>query len=578
MSGSVGIAVIVAAILVCLGAGAYVMRLAKRRKSTQAEPAAVSEGRLAVVESTVVDPERRLLLVRCDNVEHLILVGGPADVVVENDVHRNRLGGRSMSRPFGGSASLSRGSHAGHDDGDAHAPEHPPAAASAEVKPLEPKRAHGNPPEAPPVVAAAPRLALAPVPAPASHANGKNGAAAPTVAAPSRVAPAAPSGRGGAEKPRRLEPKPAATVKAEEPSEARGAKLRLETSDQQFGRRDSAASPPRRAPHVQVAPAATTQPDAALRAEPVGLRPGAAPAAESRKPHEGADAGGLPAAQVPWPEADSIENEIVRALRVTPSPPLAQNGAQRSTDAPAAAKKAGDHPTTLGDLAERLEEALAREVRSAGQTRERLDLDLDAFAFEAEKPAEVAPPKAAPERKAESAPAKPAAPQPGGAKPTTASEPAPASVPDPAAVTTALAKPAPQPAKAASAESAKAAAPVPEPAKAPPSAPAPQPAAAKAAPPAPPPAVAKAAPPPEAAKTAPPAPGPAKAAAPAPAPAKIMAPAPEPEPRREPPAPAEHRQEEAPVINLSARRREPADPLEDEMARLLGELAGDTKR
>jgi hypothetical protein len=57
-----------------------------------------------------------------------------------------------------------------------------------------------------------------------------------------------------------------------------------------------------------------------------------------------------------------------------------------------------------------------------------------------------------------------------------------------------------------------------------------------------------------------------------------MAPAPEPEPRREPPAPAEHRQEEAPVINLSARRREPADPLEDEMARLLGELAGDTKR
>jgi hypothetical protein len=31
------------------------------------------------------------------------------------------------------------------------------------------------------------------------------------------------------------------------------------------------------------------------------------------------------------------------------------------------------------------------------------------------------------------------------------------------------------------------------------------------------------------------------------------------------------------VISLNARRRESADSLEDEMARLLGELTGDTK-
>jgi hypothetical protein len=31
------------------------------------------------------------------------------------------------------------------------------------------------------------------------------------------------------------------------------------------------------------------------------------------------------------------------------------------------------------------------------------------------------------------------------------------------------------------------------------------------------------------------------------------------------------------VISLNARRREASDPLEDEMARLLGELTGDTK-
>jgi hypothetical protein len=43
------------------------------------------------------------------------------------------------------------------------------------------------------------------------------------------------------------------------------------------------------------------------------------------------------------------------------------------------------------------------------------------------------------------------------------------------------------------------------------------------------------------------------------------------EPRRE-------RQDDAPVIDLNSRRREPIDPLEDEMARLLGELTGDTSR
>jgi flagellar protein FliO/FliZ len=46
--------------------------------------------RLAVVDSLVVDPKRTLLIVRRDNVEHLILTGGPADVVVESGIpHRD---------------------------------------------------------------------------------------------------------------------------------------------------------------------------------------------------------------------------------------------------------------------------------------------------------------------------------------------------------------------------------------------------------------------------------------------------------------------------------------------------------
>ncbi|MDB5472836.1 MAG: hypothetical protein JWP99_139 [Devosia sp.] len=39
--------------------------------------------RLSVVDSLALDPKRHLLIVRRDNVEHLILVGGPQDVVIE---------------------------------------------------------------------------------------------------------------------------------------------------------------------------------------------------------------------------------------------------------------------------------------------------------------------------------------------------------------------------------------------------------------------------------------------------------------------------------------------------------------
>src|SRR5215468_2533953 len=39
--------------------------------------------RLAVVDATAVDGQRRLVLIRRDNVEHLLMIGGRADIVVE---------------------------------------------------------------------------------------------------------------------------------------------------------------------------------------------------------------------------------------------------------------------------------------------------------------------------------------------------------------------------------------------------------------------------------------------------------------------------------------------------------------
>jgi hypothetical protein len=44
--------------------------------------------RLAVIDAAAVDGRRRLVLVRRDNVEHLLMIGGPTDVVVELNIVR----------------------------------------------------------------------------------------------------------------------------------------------------------------------------------------------------------------------------------------------------------------------------------------------------------------------------------------------------------------------------------------------------------------------------------------------------------------------------------------------------------
>ena len=41
------------------------------------------EPRLAVMEHALVDRQRTLVLIRRDDVEHLIMTGGPVDVVIE---------------------------------------------------------------------------------------------------------------------------------------------------------------------------------------------------------------------------------------------------------------------------------------------------------------------------------------------------------------------------------------------------------------------------------------------------------------------------------------------------------------
>src|SRR5579885_1008100 len=44
--------------------------------------------RLAVIDAANVDGRRRLVLIRRDNTEHLLMIGGPTDVVIEPNIVR----------------------------------------------------------------------------------------------------------------------------------------------------------------------------------------------------------------------------------------------------------------------------------------------------------------------------------------------------------------------------------------------------------------------------------------------------------------------------------------------------------
>jgi flagellar protein FliO/FliZ len=54
--------------------------------------------RLAVIDAAAVDGRRRLVLVRRDNVEHLLMIGGPTDIVVEPNIVR-AMPGRDQMAP-----------------------------------------------------------------------------------------------------------------------------------------------------------------------------------------------------------------------------------------------------------------------------------------------------------------------------------------------------------------------------------------------------------------------------------------------------------------------------------------------
>lgn len=81
---------IVVAVIVVLGLLALAFWLLRRFGGGRLGGGATRgrQPRLAVIDQASVDSRRRLVLIRRDNVEHLLIIGGPSDVVVEQNIVR----------------------------------------------------------------------------------------------------------------------------------------------------------------------------------------------------------------------------------------------------------------------------------------------------------------------------------------------------------------------------------------------------------------------------------------------------------------------------------------------------------
>jgi flagellar protein FliO/FliZ len=94
------------AVLALIGVAAWlVRRFAGNRIG--ANPNRGRMPRLAVIDAAAVDGRRSLVLVRRDNIEHLLMIGGPTDIVVEPNIVR-ATAGRDQIAPRPGAEPLPR--------------------------------------------------------------------------------------------------------------------------------------------------------------------------------------------------------------------------------------------------------------------------------------------------------------------------------------------------------------------------------------------------------------------------------------------------------------------------------------
>jgi flagellar protein FliO/FliZ len=85
-------------VLVLIVLGVWLLKLVFNASSNVARG---RNRRLSIVDTMPLDPKRQLIIVRRDNVEHLILTGGPQDVVVETGIPVEEIpAGQTSRRPL----------------------------------------------------------------------------------------------------------------------------------------------------------------------------------------------------------------------------------------------------------------------------------------------------------------------------------------------------------------------------------------------------------------------------------------------------------------------------------------------
>jgi len=327
--------------------------------------------RLAVIDQATVDGRRRLVLIRRDNVEHLLIIGGPTDVVVEQNIVRAAAALRegAPARPPAAADTLPRAVPLGEDTSwplqPEPAPKVEPAARvepslRAEARPQRPSTAAEEPMpwpgERPPVEPEAPPLPPLPSPPPAPRerkpriSDPLSGLADELSRIPGAPEPAEPSPR----RMPRLQPAPPAAASVADaalkpPADQNLSEMaqRLEAALRRPGKsEDTRAAPPPKAagepaPESEAftPPPPFPRPDMTLRrplktddaraappAPPPG-EPAAAPSDEAQAatpadPAKGARGKGPDAKPAPQKSFyDSLEQEMASLLNRPPSKP-----------------------------------------------------------------------------------------------------------------------------------------------------------------------------------------------------------------------------------------------------------------
>jgi flagellar protein FliO/FliZ len=366
--------------------------------------------RLAVIDQAAVDGRRRLVLIRRDNVEHLLIIGGPTDVVVEQNILRAAATVRDVApvRPAAAPDALPRAVPLGDDTTWPLQPE--PASkpeAAPRVEPAAPRlepslRAEGTPPEPPatpvlptptpptpapplPVTAPAARerrrvgdplaglaeeLSRVPAPGPTAaeprpaaarrppwlRPSAPTAPAAPPAPAPGVDAPAtAPADQNLSEMAQRLE---AALRRPPKPADKTSDKPADKPGDETPDKSGETSTAPASAPAAG-APDEFAPPPRAARFETSLRRPfraddlrAAAPAPKPAGEAAGSEGPALPAPRLDTALRRPFKADDLRATPPAPKPPSEQPAAETGEGTPAADGMPGKPQKSLYDSLE----------------------------------------------------------------------------------------------------------------------------------------------------------------------------------------------------------------------------------